>query len=63
MKSLLLALAVLGPTMAFAQTSFDGVWRLNLQNTQYLGREAYNPQKGAYQCTSVIHRSTRSRRR
>ena len=52
MKSLVLALTVLGPTMVLAQTSFDGVWRLNLQNTQYLGKETYDLQKDVFQCTS-----------
>jgi hypothetical protein len=52
MRRLLLALVVLTPAMVFAQGPFDGVWRLNLQNTQYIGKENYRLQNGMFQCST-----------
>jgi archaellum component FlaF (FlaF/FlaG flagellin family) len=53
MKKLLPALFVLVlGSVAFAQSPFDGVWRLNLQNTQYVGKEHYSLDKGIFQCTT-----------
>jgi hypothetical protein len=52
MKKLLLAVVVLGSTTVLAQSPFDGVWRMNLENTQYVGKESYNLQNGVFRCTT-----------
>ncbi len=52
MKKLLLAIVVLGSTTVFAQSPLDGVWRMNLENTQYVGKETYNLQDGVFRCTT-----------
>lgn len=52
MKRLLFVVVSLGPTIALAQSAFDGVWRTNLQNTQYLGKESYSLQDGVFRCST-----------
>jgi len=50
MKRLLLAVVVLSGVVALAQSSIDGVWRVNLQNTQYVGQEKYSLDNGTFRC-------------
>ena len=51
MKTALLVLALV-PTPALAQGAIDGVWRLNLQNTEYVGKETYAVEGGKFECSS-----------
>jgi hypothetical protein len=52
MKKLLFAAVFLAPTILLAQSGFDGVWRMNLQNTQYVGKENYSLQNGVFRCST-----------
>jgi len=52
MKKLLLSLAFLGPTTLLAQSGFDGVWRINLDNTQLLAKDNYSLQDGVFKCST-----------
>jgi hypothetical protein len=38
----------------FAQSTFDGTWRVNLQNTEYVGKENFSLQNGVYRCGSCV---------
>ncbi len=38
----------------FAQSTFDGTWRVNLQNTEYLGKENFSLQNGVCRCSSCV---------
>ncbi|MEP6906054.1 MAG: hypothetical protein ABI875_08200 [Gemmatimonadales bacterium] len=52
MKKLMgVALAVL-PTLILAQGTFEGTWRMNLQDTQYVGTEKYGLTDGQFRCTT-----------
>jgi hypothetical protein len=46
----LLVMVLLAPAMLFAQSSFDGTWRLNTQNAQFVGNENFSLQDGMYRC-------------
>jgi hypothetical protein len=44
----------LAPAILFAQSAFDGTWRVNLQSTQYFGKENFSLQDGVYRCSSCV---------
>ncbi len=50
MKKVLLALVFLAPTTLFAQSSFDGTWRVNVQNAEFSGNDVFSLQNGVYRC-------------
>lgn len=52
MKKLVLGFLFLAPTLLLAQSEFDGAWRINLQNTQYVGKETHSLKDGVFQCSS-----------
>jgi hypothetical protein len=52
MKRLLFGLVFLVPAIVSAQSAFDGVWRINLQSTDYIGKENYNLQDGVFRCST-----------
>jgi hypothetical protein len=52
MKRLLLGLVFLGPAIVSAQSAFDGVWRTNLESTDFVGKETYNLQDGLFRCST-----------
>jgi hypothetical protein len=51
MKGLLI-LALLTPGTLFAQSAFDGTWRIDPQSMQYVGTENFSLQDGVYRCNS-----------
>ena len=52
MKTFVLSLVLLTPTTVFGQSPIDGVWRLNLEKTQYVGKENFSLQNGVFRCTT-----------
>jgi hypothetical protein len=52
MKTLLLAALTLISAVALAQETLEGTWRMNLQDTQYVGTEKYNLKDGQFTCTT-----------
>jgi hypothetical protein len=49
--AVLAALVVL-PTVVLAQATFEGTWRMNLQDTAYVGTEKYSLKDGQFRCTT-----------
>jgi hypothetical protein len=47
-------LMFLTSAVLFAQSTFDGTWRVNLQNTEYVGKENFSLQNGVYRCRSCV---------
>jgi hypothetical protein len=54
MKKLFLILVVLGSLSAFAQSAFDGTWRLNPQSAQFKARETFQLQNGVWRCDTCV---------
>ena len=52
MKKLVLAVLVVLPAVVLAQATFEGTWRMNLQDTAYVGTEKYSVQNGLFRCTT-----------
>jgi hypothetical protein len=50
----LLALVLLMPATLFAQSAFDGTWRVDARSTQYIGHEQFSLQNGVYRCSSCV---------
>lgn len=50
MKKVLLALVFLAPAPLFAQSAFEGTWRVNVQSLQFSGNENFSLQNGVYRC-------------
>jgi hypothetical protein len=53
MKKLLLAVLFLTPAM-FAQSAFDGTWRINPQSGQFAGKDSFSLQNGKYRCDTCV---------
>jgi hypothetical protein len=55
MRKLLFALVFLAPAMLFAQSAFDGTWRVNAQSAQFGGKPmTFSLQNGVYRCDSCV---------
>ena len=55
MKKLFLVLALLAPTMLFAQSPFDGTWMTKLDTAQFSQKpDRYLLNKGMYECSSCV---------
>ena len=52
MKGIIHLVLFLAPGALFAQSAFDGTWRIDLQSTQYIGKDNFSLQNGAYRCDS-----------
>jgi hypothetical protein len=50
----LLAVVLLAPAMLFAQSSFDGTWRVNMQSGQFAGNDIFSLQGGLYRCDTCV---------
>jgi hypothetical protein len=51
-KNLLLGLACLAPATLFAQSAFEGTWRMNLQSTQYVGKDNFLLRDSMFRCST-----------
>lgn len=59
MKKLFLALALMAPTMLFAQSPFDGTWMTKLDSAQFPKKpDSYLLNKGMYECGSCVPKYT-----
>src|SRR5687768_1537316 len=52
MKRLVIGAPVVVPTLVLAQSTFEGTWRINLEDTQYVGTEKYSLEDGQFRCTT-----------
>lgn len=52
MKQLLPGVILLGAISAFAQSAFEGTWRLNMQSGEFKGHDKYLLQNGVWHCES-----------
>jgi len=54
MKRLITLVLLLAPGTLFAQSAFDGTWRIDPHSMQYVGTEKYSLQNGVYRCDSCF---------
>lgn len=55
MKKLLLIMVFVAPAMLFAQSAFEGTWRLTPQSGQFGGKpDVFSLQNGVYRCDSCV---------
>lgn len=54
MKRLFALLVFMVPATMFAQSVFNGTWRVDPQSWQYIGHETFSLRKGTYQCSSCV---------
>jgi hypothetical protein len=52
MKGLITLVLLLAPGTLFAQSAFDGTWRIDPQSMQFVGTENFSLQDGVYRCNS-----------
>src|ERR1039458_5891986 len=49
-----LALLILVPKISSAQSAFGGTWRINLKDTQYVGKQNLSLRDGVYRCDTCV---------
>lgn len=51
---MLVALVILVPKISSAQSAFGGTWRMNLKDTQYVGKQNMSLRDGVYRCDTCV---------
>lgn len=54
MKKLVIALVLLAPALLFAQSAFDGTWRIDPKSGQFSSKDTYLLQNGEYRCDTCV---------